>query len=93
MAISSKKTFSTNNIEYRLNVISRLKNEAIQQYTQQKRTPLFRKLFHSTQVKVEKKLYITAYIEENFFKQLTIALHEYQKQSLGYQENNQNATL
>lgn len=63
-------------------VLNRLQNEAIQLYTQQKEAPIFRKLFRSTQVEIEKKLYITAYIEENFSKQLTTALHEYHKQSL-----------
>ena len=61
-------------------VLNRLQNEAIQLYTQQKRKPIFQKLFRSTQLEVEKKLYITAYIEENFSKQLTFALQEYHKQ-------------
>ena len=71
-------------------VLNRLQNEAEQHYMEQK-TPLFRKLFRSAQLEIEKKLYIAAYIEENFSKQLTIALHEYHKQSLGYQDDqNQN---
>lgn len=66
------------------NVLNRLQNEAVQQYMQQKKTPLFRKLFCSTQVEVEKKLYITAYVEEKYSNQLTVALQEYHKQSLEY---------
>lgn len=67
-------------------VLNRLQNEAAQQYTQQKK-PFFHKLFRSTQLEIEKKLFIAAYIEENFSKQLTIALHEYHKQSLEYEDN------
>ena len=58
----------------------------------QKMTSLFKKCFNSTQVEIEKKLYITAYIEDNFSKQLTVTLHEYHKQTLGYQDNH-NASL
>ena len=67
-------------------VLNRLQNEAEQHYLEQK-TPLFRKLFHSAQIEVEKKRYITTYIELHYSKQLTLALHEYHKQSLEYEDD------
>lgn len=67
-------------------VLNRLQNEAVQQYTQQKK-PLFQKLFRSAQIEIDKKRYIAAYIEEHYSKQLTLALHEYHKQSLEYDDH------
>lgn len=67
-------------------VLNRLRNEAVQQYSQQKKATLFQKLFRSTQLEDEKKLYIASYIEVEFSKQLSQALLEYHQQSLGYQE-------
>lgn len=67
-------------------VLSRLQNEAVQQYSQQKKPTLFQKLFRSAQLEVDKKLYIAAYIEEKFTKQLTQALLEYHEQSLSHQD-------
>ncbi|MEK5081102.1 hypothetical protein MKX73_19440 [Solibacillus sp. FSL W7-1436] len=63
-------------------VLNRLQNEEIQQYTKQKKISFFKKLFNSTQLEIDKKLYITAYVEENYSNQLSIALHEYHKQAL-----------
>lgn len=66
-------------------VLNRLQNEAVQQYSQQRKITLFQKLFRSAQMEVDKKLYIAAYIEEKFPKQLTQALLEYHEQSISYQ--------
>ncbi|MFJ7669668.1 DNA primase [Lysinibacillus sp. NPDC097195] len=58
-------------------VLNRLENEALTQYAATKRWQLFRKFFNSTQIEIEKKQYIAAYINEHFPEQMTQALHEY----------------
>ncbi|MGY3190553.1 DNA primase [Lysinibacillus sp. TE18511] len=58
-------------------ILNRLQNEALKRYAAEKKGKLFGKLFRSTQIEIEKKQFITDYIEEHFSKQLTQALHEY----------------
>lgn len=59
------------------NVLNRLENEALTQYAATKGRQLFRKLFHSTQLEMEKKQYIAAYIEEHFLEHFKQELHQY----------------
>ncbi|MBX8946837.1 DNA primase [Lysinibacillus sp. K60] len=59
------------------NVLNHLENEALTEYATTKGRQIFRKLFHSTQIEIEKKQYIAAYIEEHFPEQLRQALHQY----------------
>lgn len=58
-------------------ILNRLQNEALKRYAAKKKGKLFGKLFRSTQIEIEKKQFITDYIEEHFSKQLTQALNEY----------------
>ncbi|MEK4701940.1 DNA primase [Solibacillus sp. FSL R7-0668] len=58
-------------------VLKRLESEALTQYATTKGRQFFRKLFYSTQIEIEKKQYIAAYIEEHFPEQLKQALHRY----------------
>ena len=59
-------------------VLNRLESEAITQYAA-KGSQRFRKLFRSTQLEIEKKQFIAAYIDEHFSEQLTQELHQYHK--------------
>jgi len=58
-------------------VLNRLENEALTQYAKTKGWQLFGKLFNSTQIEIEKKQYIAAYIEEHFPERLKQELHHY----------------
>lgn len=58
-------------------VLNRLENEALTQYATTKGRQFFQKLFRSTQIEIEKKQYIAAYIEEHFPEQLKQELHQY----------------
>ncbi|MBX8946804.1 hypothetical protein [Lysinibacillus sp. K60] len=58
-------------------MLKRLESEALTQYATTKGQQFFRKLFHSTQIEIEKKQYIAAYIEEHFPEQLKQALQRY----------------
>ncbi|GED65606.1 DNA primase [Lysinibacillus fusiformis] len=58
-------------------VLKRLENEALIQYAATKGWQFFGKLFRSTQIEIEKKQYIAAYIDEHFSEQLTQELHQY----------------
>ena len=58
-------------------VLNRLENEALTQYAATKGWQLFGKLFRSTQIEIEKKQYIAAYIEEHFSERLKQELHQY----------------
>ena len=59
------------------NVLNRLKNEALEQYMATKKWGFFAKLFHSSQIEIEKRQYIAAYIDEHFTEQLTQELNQY----------------
>lgn len=58
-------------------VLNRLESEAITQYAATKGWRIIGKLFRSTQIEIEKKQYIAAYIDEHFSEQLTQELHQY----------------
>ncbi len=58
-------------------VLNRLESEAITQYAAKKGWRIIGKLFRSTQIEIEKKQYIAAYIDEHFSEQLTQELHQY----------------
>jgi hypothetical protein len=58
-------------------VLNRLENEALTQYVATKGWQLFGKLFRSTQIEIEKKQYVAAYIEEHFPERLKQELHLY----------------
>lgn len=58
-------------------MLKRLESEALTQYATTKGQQFFRKLFHSTQIEIEKKQCIAAYIEEHFPEQLKQALQRY----------------
>jgi len=58
-------------------VLNRLENEALTQYAAKKGWQIFGKLFRSTQIEIEKKKYIAAYIDEHFPEQLKQELHQY----------------
>ncbi|MCT6903967.1 MAG: hypothetical protein M3Z48_12060, partial [Lactobacillus sp.] len=58
-------------------VLNRLENEALTQYAATKGLQLFGKLFRSTQIEIQKKQYITTYIEEHFPERLMQELHQY----------------
>ncbi|KOS66252.1 DNA primase [Lysinibacillus contaminans] len=58
-------------------VLNRLENEALTQYAATNGWQLFGKLFRSTQIEIEKKQYIAAYIEEHFPERLKEELHQY----------------
>ena len=51
--------------------------EALAQYAKTKRWQLFGKLFRSTQLEIEKKQDIAAYVEEHFPERLKEELHQY----------------
>ena len=59
------------------NVLNRLEDEALTQYAATKGWQLFRKLFRSTQIEIEKKQYIAAYVDEHFPEQLKQELQQY----------------
>ncbi|HCX52107.1 MAG TPA: DNA primase [Bacillus sp. (in: Bacteria)] len=58
-------------------VLNRLESEAITQYVATKGWRIIGKLFRSTQIEIEKKQYIAAYIDEHFSELLTQELHQY----------------
>ena len=59
------------------NALRRLESEALEQYMATKKWGFFAKLFHSSQIEIEKKQYIAAYIAEHFTEQLTQELNQY----------------
>ncbi|MER2129286.1 DNA primase [Solibacillus sp.] len=59
------------------NVLNRLENEALEQYMATKNWGFFAKLFHSSQIEIERRQYIAAYIDEHFTEQLTQELNQY----------------
>ena len=59
------------------NALRRLESEALEQYMATKKWGFFAKLFHSSQIEIEKKQYIAAYIDEHFTEQLTQELNQY----------------
>lgn len=59
------------------NALRRLESEALEQYMATKKWGFFAKLFRSSQIEIEKKQYITAYIAEHFTEQLTQELNQY----------------
>lgn len=59
------------------NALRRLESEALEQYIATKKWGFFAKLFRSSQIEIEKKQYIAAYIAEHFTEQLTQELNEY----------------
>lgn len=63
-------------------VLNRLESEAITQYAATKGWRIIGKLFRSTQIEIEKKQYIAAYIDEHFSEQLTQELHQYHERLL-----------
>lgn len=63
-------------------VLKHLESEALTQYIATKGRQFFRKLFYSTQIEIEKKQYIAAYIEEHFPEQLKQALHRYHERGV-----------
>lgn len=67
-------------------VLSRLQNEAVQQYSQQKSRLFSKNFFVLRNWKSIKSFTSQRYIEEKFTKQLTQALLEYHEQSLSYQD-------
>ncbi len=58
-------------------ILNRLENEALERYATENKWRPFGNFFRSTQIEIKKKQYIANYIEKNFSKQLTQALHEY----------------
>ena len=61
------------------NALRRLESEALEQYMATKKWGFFAKLFHSSQIEIEKRQYIAAYIDEHFTEQLTQELNQYHK--------------
>lgn len=59
------------------NALRRLESEALEQYMATKKWGFFAKLFHSSQIEIEKKQFIAAYIAEHFTEQLTQELNQY----------------
>ena len=59
------------------NALRRLESKALEQYMATKKWGFFAKLFHSSQIEIEKKQYIAAYIDEHFTEQLTQELNQY----------------
>ena len=59
------------------NALRRLESEALEQYMATKKWGFFAKLFRSSQIEMEQKQYIAAYINEHFAAQLTQELSQY----------------
>ena len=59
------------------NALRRLESEALEQYMATKKWGFFAKLFHSSQIEIEKKQYIAAYIDEHFTEQLPQEMTQY----------------
>jgi DNA-binding transcriptional MerR regulator len=82
--LSSKKDIAIKIREKHIeqSVLHRLENEALTQYAATEKRSLFGKLFRSTQIEIEKKQYVAAYINEHFSKQVTQELNQYYEHSL-----------
>ena len=58
-------------------VVSTLRTEALEQFSTQKKSGIFAKLFRSTQIELEKERFINQYLAKNLSKRLEEALTEY----------------
>lgn len=58
-------------------VVTTLRAEALEQFTTQKKSGIFAKLFRSSQIELEKERFINQYLAENLLKRLEEALTEY----------------
>ena len=58
-------------------VLRRLEKEALEQYIATKKGGLFLKIFRLSQIEIEKKQYIAAYVDKHFSEQLKQELHQY----------------
>ena len=58
-------------------IVSTLRTEALQQFSTQKKPSFFAKLFHSTQIEMEKEQFIDVYITKHLAERLEVALIEY----------------
>ena len=58
-------------------IVSTLRTEALQQFSTEKKPGFFVKLFHSTQIEMEKEQFIDCYITKHLAERLEVALIEY----------------
>ncbi|MFJ7734915.1 hypothetical protein ACIQ2D_01135 [Lysinibacillus sp. NPDC097287] len=58
-------------------IVSTLRTEALQQFSTEKKPGFFAKLFHSTQIEMEKEQFIDGYITKHLAERLEVALIEY----------------
>ena len=58
-------------------ILNRLEHEALQQYIATKKWGFFAKLFRSSQIEIDKKQYIAAYVDEHFAEQFTQEMTQY----------------
>mgnify|MGYP003457870774 FL=1 len=58
-------------------VVAALRTEALEQFTTQKKSRIFSKLFRSAQVELEKERFINQYLAKNLSDRLQNALTEY----------------
>ena len=65
---------------------TRLMTKALTQYAATEKRSFFGKLFRSTQIEIEKKQYVAAYINEHFSKQVTQELNQYYELSVGVKD-------
>lgn len=58
-------------------LVSTLRTEALQQFSNEKKPGFFAKLFNSTQIEMEKEKFIDSYISKHLAERLEVALIEY----------------